>query len=80
MNWTRTRNTLGIAIGVLSITSSGILVWYAFEIQMCTMSAGVRTQCSPNVAYLVPGILAALIGIVLIVSAYRRNRLITVAK
>jgi UPF0716 family protein affecting phage T7 exclusion len=37
------------------------------------MVAGGTTQCAPNIVYLIPGLLTALIGISLIVFLHRRR-------
>ena len=61
-------------LGVLSIAGGSIAIWYAFQRQMCTVVAGGTNQCAPNIAYLIPGMLAALAGISLVVFLHRRNR------
>ena len=58
MNWTRVRQ----AIGAVCTGSGGIAIWYAFQRQMCTGGG----SCAPNVVYLIPGVLAALIGLGLV--------------
>lgn len=65
MEWTRVRQLLGS----LSIGSGSIALWLAFQRQMCTAVGTVgaaENQCAPNIVYLVPGILAVLLGIGLI--------------
>ena len=68
----RTRLLQGL--GVISIVSGGIAIWYAFQRQMCTMVGGGTDSCAPNFVYLIPGILAALVGISLLTVLYRRNQ------
>ncbi len=70
MEWHR----LGQGFGVLGIVGGSIGVWYAFQRQMCTMVAGGPDHCAPNIVYLVPGVLAVLIGFGLLVFLYRRQR------
>ena len=69
MNWIR----LLQGLGALGVVGGCIAIWYAFQRQMCTMVAGGTNQCAPNIAYLIPGILATLVGISLIVFLQRRN-------
>jgi len=61
------------AFGALGIFGGGIAIWYAYQRQMCTNVAGAGGSCSPNIVYLVPGILAALIGFSLFIVLYRRQ-------
>lgn len=61
------------AIGTLGIVSGSILIWYAFQRQMCLMVGGPGDHCSPNIVYLLPGILIVLVGISLLVFSHRRN-------
>ena len=58
MNWFRVPQ----ALGAICTGGGGIAIWYAFQRQMCT-GAG---SCAPNVAYLIPGVLAALLGLGLV--------------
>jgi len=67
------RTRLLQALGALSIFGGGIAIWYAYQRQMCTNVAGAGGSCSPNIVYLVPGTLAALIGFSLFVVLYRRQ-------
>lgn len=54
-------------LGGISIGGGTISLWLAFERQMC-LGGG----CAPNIVYLVPGVLAVLVGVGLI-----RLRLLT---
>ena len=67
------RTRLLQTVGALGIVGGGIAVWYAYQRQTCTNVAGGAGSCSPNVVYLVPGILAALIGFSLFVVLYKRQ-------
>lgn len=55
-------------LGGISIGGGTISLWLAFERQMCLGGGG----CAPNIVYLVPGVLAVLVGVGLI-----RLRLLT---
>ena len=68
------RTKLLQSLGVLGIVSGGIAIWYAFQRQMCIMVGGGIDSCTPNLVYLIPGILAALVGISLLTVLYRRNQ------
>lgn len=61
------------ALGALGIFGGGIAVWYAYQRQMCTNVAGAGGSCSPNIVYLVPGTLAALIGFTIFIVLYRHR-------
>ncbi len=61
------------AIGALGIVSGGILIWYGFQRQMCSMVGGPGDHCSPNIVYLLPGILIVFVGISLLVFLHRRD-------
>lgn len=67
------RTRLLQAMGALGIFGGGVAIWYAFQRQMCTNVAGAGGSCSPNIVYLIPGILATLIGFGLFVVLYRRQ-------
>jgi hypothetical protein len=60
-------------MGALGIFGGSIAIWYAYQRQMCANPAGAGGSCSPNIVYLVPGILAALIGFGLLVVLYKRQ-------
>lgn len=60
--------------GILSLVGGCLLIWYAFQRQMCNMGVGEAANCGPNVVYFVPGILATVLGISLFAASYRRNR------
>ena len=67
------RTRLLQAIGALGIFGGGVVIWYAFQRQMCTNVGSTGGSCSPNIVYLVPGILATLIGFGLFVFLYNRQ-------
>lgn len=62
MNWIRILQ----GFGALGIAVGGIAIWFAFQRPTCTTVAGGPDQCGPNVAFLIPGALAALIGLTLL--------------
>ena len=68
------RTQLLQGLGALSIVSGGIAIWYAFQRQMCTMVGGGIDSCASNFVYLIPGILATLVGISPLTVLYRRNQ------
>lgn len=71
----RTRLLQGL--GAFSILGGAIAIWYAFQRQMCTAVAtvgDVESQCGPNVVYLVPGTIVALVGIAVVLYLHRRGR------
>lgn len=53
----------------LSTLLGCVAVWYAFQRQMCTGTG----ECAPNVVYLIPGLLAILMGVAIVVLTYRRR-------
>ncbi len=55
--------------GGLSLFLGCLSVWYAFQRQMCSGGG----ECAPNIVYLIPGVLAVLLGVSLAVFAYRRS-------
>lgn len=59
MNWDRPL----LVVAALRVAGGGVSVWDAFQRQMCTSLGGATGQCSPNVVYLIPGILLVLVGI-----------------
>ena len=65
MNWSRVLQ----GFSGLSLVLGCIAVWYAFQRQMCAMSG----ECTPNIVYLVPGVLVVLLGVSLAVFASRRS-------
>jgi lipid-A-disaccharide synthase-like uncharacterized protein len=67
----RTRLLQGF--GAFSLVGGSVAIWYAFQRQICTNVAGGGDSCAPNIVYLIPGTLAALIGFSLVVYAYRRQ-------
>ena len=72
MDWTRILHGLG----VLSIIASIRPIWWGFQRPTCpNLSSG--GSCTPNLFYLLPGLLAALVGISLIVYVHRRRTNLT---
>ena len=67
----RTRLLQGV--GTLSVVGGTIAIWYAFQRQMCTNVAGGANSCAPNIAYLLPGVLAVLVGVGLFAGIARRD-------
>ncbi len=67
------RTRLLQALGALGIFGGGIAIWYAYQRQMCTNVVDAGGSCSPNIVYLVPGVLATLIGFSLCIVLYRRQ-------
>lgn len=60
--------------GALTLLGGSIAIRVAFQRQMCTMAGGEPNSCTPNIAYLVPGVLAVLVGLYLVALVYRRTR------
>lgn len=60
--------------GVLSLLAGSIAIWYAVQRQMCTMVGGGAEDCAPNIVYLIPGVLAVLVGVGLVAVRYRRKQ------
>ena len=60
-------NNLFSVFGVVSVISSVFLIWYSFQRQMCAAMGGTAgANCAPNMVYLVPGLLVALVGVAFI--------------
>ena len=67
-------NDLFSVLGVVSVISSVFLIWYSFQRQMCAAVGGTAGgNCAPNMVYLVPGLLVALVGVAFIIITYRRG-------
>lgn len=66
-------------VGTLSLGGGSVAIWYAFQRQMCTMVAGAPNRCAPNIVYFVPGVLAALVGLSLVLYGVRRQKDATAA-
>ena len=69
------RVSSGHVFGVFSVIGGSISIWYSFQRQMCAMVGGGANSCSPNIVYLIPGVLAVLIGISLMGMLYWRSDL-----
>ena len=69
MKWPRLVQT----ISVCNLLVGGSAIWYAFQRQMCTMVGGGTNQCSPNVVYLILGVLTVCLGLTLLLVLRRRT-------
>jgi len=67
----RLRSLLGF--GAFGVIGGGLSIWYGFRHQMCTVAGDVQNQCGPNFLFLIPGIILVLIGIGLLLMAYRHD-------
>ncbi|GKZ14785.1 hypothetical protein BG842_07050 [Haladaptatus sp. W1] len=67
------RLRLLLGLGAFGVVGGGLSIWYGFRNEMCTVGTGVQSQCGPNIIFLIPGILLALVGIGLLLMAYQRG-------
>ncbi len=61
------------ALSLLCVVCGALGLWLAFQRQMCDAVGGVENSCSPNIAYLIPGMGSVLFGVVLFLYGRRRR-------